>query len=120
MADRVRSLSSRSGQASCWPRIAEISLQGLKSAEKILFCTRAGVSGLLAYDERGGSSFPSEKAFFPSREWGGMTATGTVAVLLCVTQTTVVCGVNDPFNYGGGGGGDITIFSPLWEETARK
>ena len=27
----------------------------------------------------------------------------------------------DPFNdCGGGGGGDVTILSPFWEETARK
>ena len=29
----------------------EIPLQGLMSAEAFLFCTRAGVSGLLAHDE---------------------------------------------------------------------
>ena len=51
MAGRVRSLSSLSGQTLCWPRIAEIPLQGLKSAEAFLFCTRAGVSGLLDHDE---------------------------------------------------------------------
>ena len=94
MAGRVRSLASLSGQASCWPRIAEIPLQGLKSAEAFLFCTRAGVSGLLAHNEWEGSSFPSEKAFSASRERGGMTATGTFAVRPCVTRTTFVCGVN--------------------------
>ena len=31
---RVRSFTSRSGQALCWSRIAEIPLQGLKSAEE--------------------------------------------------------------------------------------
>ena len=40
-------------QALCWPRIAEIPLQGLKSAEVLVFCTRAGISELLAYDEWG-------------------------------------------------------------------
>ena len=30
----------------------------------------------------GGSSFPSGKAFFASRKWGGMTAAGTIAVRL--------------------------------------
>ena len=48
---RVRSLFLRSGQAPCWPRIAEVSLQGLKSPEVIVLCTRAGVSELLAHDE---------------------------------------------------------------------
>ena len=100
MAGRVRSLSSRSGQASCWLRIAEMSLQGLKSAEAFLSCTRAGVSGFLAHDEWGWSSFPSEKAFSASREWGGMTATGTAAVLLCVTRTTAVCGINVGRDWG--------------------
>ena len=61
VAGRVRSLSSRSGQASCWPRITETPLQGLKSAGAFLFCTRAGVSGLPAHDEWGGSSFPFRK-----------------------------------------------------------
>ena len=65
-----------------------------RAAEAFLFCARAGVSGLLAHDEWGGSSFPSEKAFSASRERGGMTATGAVAVRPCVTRTTVVCGVN--------------------------
>ena len=76
MAGRVRSLSSLSGQASCWPRTAEIPLQRLKSAEAFLFCSRAGASGLLAHDEWGRSSFPSEKTFSVSRERGGMTEQG--------------------------------------------
>ena len=57
MAGRVRSLSSLSGRVSCWLRIVETPLQGLKSAEAFLFCTRAGVSGLLAHDEWGGLLF---------------------------------------------------------------
>ena len=94
MAGRVRSLPSLSGQASCWPRNAAIPLRGLKSAEAFLFCTRAGVSGLLAHDEWGWPSFPPKKSLSASRERGGMTATGTIAVRLCVTRTTVVCGAN--------------------------
>ena len=100
MAGRVRSLSSRSGQASCWPRIAELPLQGLTLAEACLSYTRAGVSGLLAHDEWGWSSFPSEKAFSASREWDGMIATGTATVLLCVIRTTAVCGVNVGRDWG--------------------
>ena len=79
---RVRSFSSRSGQALCWPRIAEIPLQGLTSAVALALCIHTGVSELLAHDERGGSSFPSGKAFSASRKWGGMTAAGTIAVRL--------------------------------------
>ena len=65
---RVRLLSSQSGQASSWPRIAKAPLQGLKSAVAVVLCTRAGVSELLAHHEWGGSSFPSKKAFSSSRE----------------------------------------------------
>ena len=54
MAGRVCSLSSRSEQALSWPKIAEIPLQGLKSAEAFVFRTRAEVSELLAHDESGG------------------------------------------------------------------
>ena len=90
---RVRSLSSRSGQASCLSKIAEVLLEGLKSAAAVVLCTCAGVSELLVHDEKRRSSFPSEKAFSASRKWDGMTATGAVAVQLCVTRATAVCGV---------------------------
>ena len=110
MASRIRSLSSLSGQSSRWPRIAEIPLQRLKSAEAFLFCTRAGVSGLLAHYKWGGSSFPSEKAFSASRERGGTTATGTVVVRPCVTRTTVVCGVNVGRDWG---------HTPVWAGHGR-
>ena len=93
MTGRVRSLSSRSGQALCLSRIAGVPLQGLKSAAAFVLCTCAGVSELLVHDEWKGSSFPSEKAFSASGEWGGMAATRAVAVQLCVTRTTAVCGV---------------------------
>ena len=82
MTGRVRSLSSRSGQALCWPRIAEISLQGLTSVVALILCIHTGVSELLAHDEWGRSPFLSEKAFSASREWGGMTAAGTIVVRL--------------------------------------
>ena len=49
-------------------RIAEVPLQGLKSAEVFVLCIRARVSELLAHDEWGRSSFPSEKAFSASRK----------------------------------------------------
>ena len=65
---RVRSLSSRSGQALCWPRIAEIPLQELTSAVALVLCIRTEVSELLAHDEWRGSSFPSGKAFSASRK----------------------------------------------------
>ena len=94
MTGRVRSLSSRSGQASCWPRIAEVPLQGVNPAGAFVSGTRAGVSERLVHDERGGSSFPSEKAFSASRKWCGMTAAGAVAVRLCVARTTAVCWVS--------------------------
>ena len=85
VAGRNRSLSSRSGQALCWPRIAEIPLQELTSAVALLLCIRTGISELLAHDEWGGSSSPSGKAFSASRKWGGMTAARAIAVrLLCI------------------------------------
>ena len=79
---RVRSLSSQSGQALCWRRFAETSLQGLTSAVALVLCIHTEVSELLAHDEWGGSSFPSGKAFSASRKWGGMTAAGTIVVRL--------------------------------------
>ena len=79
--DRPRPfITSRSGQALCWPRIAEIPLQGLTSAIALVLCIHTGVSELLGHDGWEGSSFPSGKAFSASRKWGGMTAAGTIAV----------------------------------------
>ena len=40
--DRVRSESSRSGQALCWPSIAEVPLQALKSAVALVLLLRGG------------------------------------------------------------------------------
>ena len=48
MTGRVRSLSSRSGQASCLSRIAGVPLQGFTSAVAFVLYTCAGVSELLA------------------------------------------------------------------------
>ena len=79
---RIRSLSSRSGQAFCWLRIAEIPLQGLTSAVALVSCIHTGVSELIAHDEWRGSSFASGKAFSASRKCGGMAAAGTFAVRL--------------------------------------
>ena len=39
---RVRSESSRSGQALCWPSIAEVPLQALKSAVALVLLRRGG------------------------------------------------------------------------------
>ena len=100
MTGRVRSLSSRSGQAPYWPRIVEVPLRGLKSAGAFVSGTRAGVSERLAHDEWGGSSFPSEKAFSASRKWCGMTAAGAVVVRPCVARTTAVCWVNVGRDWG--------------------
>ena len=57
-------------QALCWPRFAEILLQGLVSAVALVLCTHTGVSELLAHDEWGGSSFLFRKAFSASCERG--------------------------------------------------
>ena len=79
-------------QAFCWPRIAEIPLQGLTSAVALILCIYTAVSELLAHDESGRSSFSSEKAFSVSRKWGGMTAAETSgAVQLLRITTTAVC-----------------------------
>ena len=62
---RVRSLSSRSGQALCWSRIiAEIPLRGLTSAVALVLCIHTGVSELLAHDEWGGVFLPLRKGIF--------------------------------------------------------
>ena len=48
-------------QALCWPRIAEMPLQGLTSAVALVLCIHTGVSELLAHDEWGESSFLLER-----------------------------------------------------------
>ena len=68
---------------SCLSRIAGVPLQGLKSAVALVLCTCVGVSQLLAHDEWGGSSFPSETALSASRGWGGMTAAGATVWTEC-------------------------------------
>ena len=57
-------ITSRSGQTSCWPRIAEVPLQGLKSAGAFVLCTRAEVSERLAHDEWGGVFLFLRKGIF--------------------------------------------------------
>ena len=84
-------LSSRSGQASCWPIIVEVASQELKSAVALVLCIHVGVSELLAHDENGEFSFPSGKAFSVSREWGGMAA--AVRIRTCESRTTADCKV---------------------------
>ena len=42
VTDRVRSKSSRSGRDLCWPSIAEVPLQALKSAVALVFLGRGG------------------------------------------------------------------------------
>ena len=57
-------------QALCWPKIAEMPLQGLVSAVALVLCIHTGVSELLAHDEWGGSYFLFRKAFSASCERG--------------------------------------------------
>ena len=76
MTGCVRSLSSRSVQALCWPRIAEIPLQRLTSAVALVlcihtgFCIDTGFSGLLAHDEWGGVFFPLRKGILCVQKLG--------------------------------------------------
>ena len=86
---RVRSLSSRSGQALCWPRIAEIPLQGLTSAIALVLCIHTGVSELLAHDEWGGPLSPQERHFLRPEDGAELPQQGQSRV--CVSQTTAVC-----------------------------
>ena len=79
MTGRVRSVSSRSEQSLCWPSVAEVPLQALKSAVALVLCIGAGGSEQLAHDEWGGSSFLFRKAFSASIKWGGTTAAVPVA-----------------------------------------
>ena len=79
MTGHVRSESSRSGQALCWPNVAEVPYQVLKSAGALVLCIGAGGSEQLAHDEWGGSFPLFRKAFSASRKWCGITAAGPVA-----------------------------------------
>ena len=47
---RVRSESSRTGQALGWPGLAGLPFQGLNSAVALVLCDGAGVSEPLAHD----------------------------------------------------------------------
>ena len=68
MTGRVRSVSSRSGKALCWPSDAEVPLQALKLAVALVLCICAGGSKQLARDGSGGFSFLFRKAFSVSRK----------------------------------------------------
>ena len=84
---RVHSVSSRSGQSLCWPSVAGVPLQVLKSAVALVLCIGAGGSEQLVHDEWEGSSSLFRKAFSASRKWCGITAAGPVAArFLCVTN----------------------------------
>ena len=61
MTGCVRSLSSRSRQDLCWPRIAEIPLQGLTSVVALILCIHTGVSELPAHDQWGSLLSPQER-----------------------------------------------------------
>ena len=89
MTGRVRSLSSRSGQALCWPRIAEIPLQGLMSAVALILCTQTGVSELLAHNEWGGVFFPLRKGIFCVQKMR-RNDQGQSRYRFCVSRTTAV------------------------------
>ena len=80
----VRSVSSRSRQALCWPSVAEVPLKALKSAVALVLCMFSGGSEQLAHDEWGGSSFLFRKAFSASTKWGGINAAVQVRVQSCV------------------------------------
>ena len=51
---RIRSGSSRTGQALGWPGLAGLPFQGLNSAVALVLCDGAGGSEPLAHDEWGG------------------------------------------------------------------
>ena len=50
MTGRVRSVSSRSEQTLCWPSVAEVPSQALKSAVALVLCICAGGSEQVAHD----------------------------------------------------------------------
>ena len=84
MTGRVRSVSLRSGQSLCWPSVAGVPLQALKSAVALVLCIGAGDSEQLAHDEWEGSSSLFRKAFSASKKWCGITAAGPVTARFCV------------------------------------
>ena len=84
MTGHVRSVSSRSGQVVCWPSVAEVPLQALKSAAALVLCLCVRGYEQLAHDEWGGSSFLFRKEFSASRKRGGITAAVSVAAKSCV------------------------------------
>ena len=96
MTGRGRSVSLRSGQALCWPSVAEVPSQALKSAVALVLCICAGGSEQLAHDGWWGSSFLFRKAFSASRKWGGITAEVLVAAQSCVWPTAVNCEAGVP------------------------
>ena len=55
---RVLSVTSRPEQSLCWPNVAEVPLQVLKSVVAFVLCNGAGSSEQLAHDEWGGVFFP--------------------------------------------------------------
>ena len=55
---RVRSESSRTGQALGWPGLAGVPFQELNSASVLVLCNGAGGSDPLAHDECGGGLLP--------------------------------------------------------------
>ena len=50
-------------QTLCWPRIAEIPLQGLTSAVALVLCIHTAVSELLGHDEWGALLSPQQRHF---------------------------------------------------------
>ena len=105
MTGCVRSVSSRSGQALCWPSAAEVPLQALKSAVALVLCICAGGSGQLAHDGWRGSSVLFRKAFSASRKLGGSNAAVPVRHnLVCDQQlSTARPGSQGPVFVGIGG-----------------
>ena len=87
---RVRSLSSRSGQALCCPRIAEIPLQGLTSAVALVLCIHTGVAELLGHDEWGGLLSPQERPFLRPENRAEWPQQGQSGYGFCVSRTTSI------------------------------
>ena len=96
MTGGVRSVLSRAGQALCWPSVAEVPSQALKSAVALVLCICAGGSEQLAHDEWRRSSFLFKKAFSACRKWRGITAAVPVAAQSCVRPTAVNCEAGVP------------------------
>ena len=77
-------------QAFCWPRIAEIPLQGLTSAVALVSCIHTGVSELLAHDEWGGLLSPQERHFVRLENEVELPQQGQMRYGFCVSRTTAV------------------------------